>query len=52
MQLYSGLIFRGIGLIGAIKTDLLDFMRIGRLDSLSDAVGRDVAAITAEPWPG
>ena len=52
IQLYSGLIFRGVGLIGAIKTDLLDFMRIGRLDTLADAVGRDVAAVTAEPWPG
>ena len=35
VQLYSGLIFRGIGLVGAIKKDLLDFMRIGRLDSLA-----------------
>lgn len=52
IQLYSGLIFRGVGLIGAIKKDLLDFMRIGRLDTLADAVGRDVAAVTAEPWPG
>jgi dihydroorotate dehydrogenase len=51
IQLYSGLIFRGIGLIGAIKKDLLDFMRIGRFDSLADAVGRDAAAVTAEPWP-
>ena len=51
VQLYSGLIFRGVGLVGAIKTELLDFMRIGRLDSLSEAVGRDAAAITAEPWP-
>jgi len=51
VQLYTGLIFRGIGLIGAIKTDLLDFLRIGRLDSLADAVGRDAAAVTAEPWP-
>ena len=25
-------VFRGIGLVGAIKRDLLDFMRIGRLD--------------------
>ena len=32
VQLYSGLIFRGVGLIGAIKTDLLDFLRVGRLD--------------------
>ena len=52
IQLYSGLIFRGVGLVGAIKTDLLDFMRIGRLDSLADAVGRDAAAVTVEPWPG
>jgi dihydroorotate dehydrogenase len=52
IQLYSGLIFRGVGLVAAIKKDLLDFMRIGRLDTLADAVGRDVAAVTAEPWPG
>jgi dihydroorotate dehydrogenase len=52
VQLYSGLIFRGVSLIGAIKTDLLDFMRIGKLDSLADAVGRDAATVTAEPWPG
>ena len=52
MQLYSGLIFRGVGLIAAIKKDLLDFLRVGRLDTLADAVGRDAAAVTAEPWPG
>ncbi len=51
VQLYTGLVFRGVSLVGAIKQDLLDFMRIGRLDSLTDAVGRDVAAVTAEPWP-
>ena len=51
LQLYSGLIFRGLSLIGAIKKDLIDFMRIGRLDSLAAAVGRDAAAVTAEPWP-
>jgi dihydroorotate dehydrogenase len=52
IQLYSGLVFRGVGLVAAIKTDLLDFMRIGRLDTLADAVGREAAAVTAEPWPG
>jgi dihydroorotate dehydrogenase len=51
IQLYSGLVFRGIGLIASIKKELLDFLRVGRLDSLSDAVGRDAAAVTAEPWP-
>ena len=51
IQLYSGLVFRGVGLIASIKRELIDFMRIGRLDSLADAVGRDAAAVTAEPWP-
>jgi len=51
VQLYTGLIFRGVSLVAAIKKDLLDFMRIGRLDTLADAVGRDAAAVTAEPWP-
>lgn len=51
VQLYSGLIFRGIGLVGAIKKDLLDFLRIGQFGSLADAVGREAAAVTAEPWP-
>jgi len=51
IQLYSGLVFRGVGLIASIKKELLDFMRIGRLDTLADAVGRDAAAVTAEPWP-
>jgi dihydroorotate dehydrogenase len=51
LQLYSGLIFRGIGLVGSIKRDLLDFLRVGRMEQLADAVGRDAAAVTAEPWP-
>jgi dihydroorotate dehydrogenase len=51
IQLYSGLVFRGVGLIASIKKDLLDFMRVGRLDLLADAIGRDAAAVTAEPWP-
>ena len=47
----SGEEFRGVGLVASIKRELLDFMRVGRLDSLADAVGRDAAAVTAEPWP-
>jgi dihydroorotate dehydrogenase len=52
IQLYTGLIFRGVGLVGAIKRDLADMLRVGRFDTLSAAVGRDAAAVTAEPWPG
>jgi dihydroorotate dehydrogenase len=51
VQLYTGLVFRGVGLIGAIKKDLLDLLRLGRHDRLADAVGRDAAARTAERWP-
>ena len=46
VQLYSGLVFRGVGLVGEIKKDLLDLRRVGRLDSLADAVGRDAATVT------
>lgn len=51
IQLYTGLVFRGLSLVSNIKTDLLDFLRLGRYDALSDAVGLDAAAETAEPWP-
>ncbi|MGB3864488.1 MAG: quinone-dependent dihydroorotate dehydrogenase [Xanthobacteraceae bacterium] len=51
IQLYSALIYKGLGLIDGIKRDLLATMlRTGR-DSLSEIVGADAAAITAEDWP-
>jgi dihydroorotate dehydrogenase len=51
VQLYTGLVYRGLGLVAAIKADLIDVMRLGRYDRLADAVGRDAAAWTAEAWP-
>jgi dihydroorotate dehydrogenase len=51
VQLYTGLVFRGLKLLADIKTDLVNFLRRGRFDSLIDVVGQDAAAITAEPWP-
>jgi dihydroorotate dehydrogenase len=51
IQLYTGLVFRGVGLVSAIKRDLVAMMRIGNFESLDQAVGRDAAALTAEPWP-
>jgi dihydroorotate dehydrogenase len=51
VQLYTGLVFRGVKLVGEIKADLVDFLRLGRYDSLLDARGTDAAAATAEPWP-
>jgi dihydroorotate dehydrogenase len=51
IQLYSSLIYKGLGLVDAIKTDLAaTLLRTGR-DQLSEIVGADAAAITAEDWP-
>ncbi|HEV7636692.1 MAG TPA: quinone-dependent dihydroorotate dehydrogenase [Bradyrhizobium sp.] len=51
IQLYSPLIYKGLGLVDAIKNDLSStLLRTGR-DSLSEIVGADAATITAEDWP-
>jgi dihydroorotate dehydrogenase len=51
LQLYTGLIFRGLGLIAEIKTQLASTLRHGLHHSVADLVGTDAAAVTAEPWP-
>ena len=51
VQVYSGLVFRGLGLVASIKADLLAALAKSRSHSLADLVGADVAAVTAEPWP-
>jgi dihydroorotate dehydrogenase len=51
IQLYSSLVYKGLGLVEAIKADLVSTMlRTGR-DSLAEIVGADAAAVTAEDWP-
>lgn len=51
IQLYSSLIYKGLGLVDDIKNDLVSTLdRTGR-NSLSEIVGADAATITAEPWP-
>jgi dihydroorotate dehydrogenase len=51
IQLYSSLIYKGLGLVDDIKNDLAStLLRTGR-DSLSEIVGADAATITAEDWP-
>jgi dihydroorotate dehydrogenase len=51
VQLYSSLVYKGVGLIEDIKNDLAStLLRTGR-DSLSEIVGADAATITAEDWP-
>jgi dihydroorotate dehydrogenase len=51
VQVYTGLIFHGIALIPAIKAELVNLLTLGRYGTLADAVGRDAAIWTAEPWP-
>ena len=51
LQLYTGLVFRGLGLVSEIKSDLVAALKRGQRDSLSSMVGSDAAAITAESWP-
>jgi dihydroorotate dehydrogenase len=51
IQIYSALIYKGLGLVDSIKSDLVStLLRTGR-DSLSEIVGADAATITAEDWP-
>jgi dihydroorotate dehydrogenase len=51
IQLYSSLIYKGIGLVDDIKHDLAStLLRTGR-DQLSEIVGADAATITVEDWP-
>jgi dihydroorotate dehydrogenase len=40
LQLYTGLVYEGPGLIGRIKAELVDYVRRERLSRLADATGR------------
>jgi dihydroorotate dehydrogenase len=51
IQLYSSLVFRGIGLIGEIKQTLLTALERDGRGNLNDYIGADTAAVTAEAWP-
>jgi dihydroorotate dehydrogenase len=52
LQLYTGLVYRGIGLVTQIKADLVAALKRGHRDSLAAMVGSDAADMTAESWPG
>jgi len=51
IQLYSGLIYRGLGLLAEIKTTLLRALEREGVERLGELVGVDAAAVTAEEWP-
>jgi dihydroorotate dehydrogenase len=52
LQLYTGLVYRGIGLVTEIKADLVAALKRGHRDSLASMVGSDASDLTAESWPG
>jgi dihydroorotate dehydrogenase len=51
IQLYSALVYKGLGLLDEIKTDLVSVLRRTGRDSLGEIVGADAANITADDWP-
>lgn len=51
VQLYTGLIYRGLGLLDEIKTALLRALAAERAEQLGELVGVHAAAMTAEKWP-
>ena len=51
VQLYTGLVFRGLRLLRDIKVELVAAISRERARSLADLVGLDAAARTAEEWP-
>ncbi|MSO66915.1 MAG: quinone-dependent dihydroorotate dehydrogenase [Pseudolabrys sp.] len=51
VQLYSGLVYRGIGLVNEIKADLLTALKRGHRDTLASMIGSDAADMTSESWP-
>jgi dihydroorotate dehydrogenase len=51
LQVYSGLVYRGIGLLTEIKSDLAAALKRGKRGSLSSLIGVDAAEMTAESWP-
>ncbi len=52
VQVYTGLVFRGLGLLSEIKSEFSAALQRGRRTSLSALVGVDAAEMTAESWPG
>jgi len=52
VQLYTGLVYRGIGLVSEIKRDLVAALKRGKRTSLESMIGTDAAEMTAESWPG
>ncbi len=51
VQLYSGLVYRGLGLLAEVKAALLEAVADARAPSIAPLVGTAAGVLTAEPWP-
>jgi dihydroorotate dehydrogenase len=51
IQLYTALVFHGVRLVAAIKSELSNVLHRHGHAELDEFVGADAAAITAEKWP-
>jgi dihydroorotate dehydrogenase len=51
IQVYSGLVFRGLDLVGEIKQAIVAALERNGVKNLADYVGADAASVTAAPWP-
>ncbi len=51
VQLYTGMVFKGPGLVTAIKRELLQVLERGRHKSLVEFIGVKAASMTAEKMP-
>ena len=51
IQIYSGLVFRGLGLVGEIKRTIVAALDRDGSQTIADYVGADAASVTAEAWP-
>jgi dihydroorotate dehydrogenase len=51
VQLYTGLVYRGFGLLEEVKDELIGALEVGRAPSLDTLVGVDAKARITEPWP-
>jgi dihydroorotate dehydrogenase len=51
VQIYSGLVFRGLGLRNEIKAAMLAALERDGSQAMADYVGADAAAVTADAWP-
>ena len=52
IQLYTALVYKGLGLVSSIKGGIVAAMQRERCMTLADMVGGDAADMTAAPWPG